>query len=74
MPPDHELDLRINTVDHTVELALSGELVDGHRELVYDLWRAEAIRDDGVPWADTLATRWRIAVDGCCERFGARIG
>jgi hypothetical protein len=47
--------------------------VEGHAELVYGLERARVIEAEGEAWAVTLGTRYRMAVENYCERFGVRM-
>jgi hypothetical protein len=70
MIPDHKLDILINTCDLAARMAGRGELVDGHGELVYGRARAEVLREEGHEWAGTLVTRYGIAVENYCQRWG----
>jgi hypothetical protein len=73
MIPDQEFHLLLNTVESAARYAAAGQLVDGHAELLYGLRRAQTLHTHGSDWADTLAARYRMAVDGYCERFGVRL-
>ena len=74
MIPDPEAELLLNTVETALRYAREGQLVEGHAELVYGLERAWVVAEGGEDWAVTLSTRYRIAVENYCERFGVRMG
>jgi hypothetical protein len=67
--PDHEIDLLTNTVDTAISYVEVDQYVEAHAELVYGLRRSEVLKDEGHEWAETLCTRWQIAVHRFCEEF-----
>ena len=54
--PDPEIEILINTSLAAVRMAESGELVEGHAELVYGMRRAEVMRDEGNEWGSLNPT------------------
>ena len=37
------------------------------------LHRAEEMVEEGLPWAERLVDRWRLAVENCCTRYEAKM-
>jgi hypothetical protein len=70
--PEIELDLLLNTVTLTVDLAGDGFVGTGFRELHYGEERA-AVVGAGEAWGLELVQRWRQAVDRYTAEYGVAL-
>ncbi|HEU4753815.1 MAG TPA: hypothetical protein VFU47_11965 [Armatimonadota bacterium] len=68
--PSEEVRTLLDHVDRAVRLARAGAYAEGHAELLAGLQRAQRLRRHGREWAAVLVTRYRIAVDSYCDRYG----
>lgn len=72
--PTAEIDKLTETVAAALELVTKGRIGEGYALLSAGRVRAERLARSGLPWAEALARRWRLACDNFVDSFGLRIG
>jgi hypothetical protein len=70
MLPTHEIDTLTMTVTDAIDLAAEGKVADGYACLTWGLHRAEDIAEEGIELGEELVSRWRLACESYCRRYG----
>jgi hypothetical protein len=73
MLPTHEIDTRTLPVTNALDFVAEGKVAGGYACLVWGLHRAEEMMEEGEPWAQELADRWRLTGENYCDRFGVKM-
>jgi hypothetical protein len=73
MIPRNEADTLTMTVTDAIDFSAGGQIADGYAVLVWGLHRAEEMIEEGEPWGEKLADRWRVAVENFCQRYEVRM-
>jgi hypothetical protein len=71
--PKYELDLLVDAVTEAIDLAESGEVLNGYRCLLGGLERATESEEAGDAHGPELVRRYRLALERYGERWGVKI-